>query len=377
LNQNSQNNWFEQHPRKAKWLVFLICFLLIEITCRILVSAGLLHHETYPTTESPVFWAYIDPVVGMWRYPNTTFHHLTDCVDQVYETNSVGAMDPERSLESDAAKRVVVLGDSMIEGHGIARANRLSDLLESRTGIEHLNFAPSGSFGTIQEWLYYQEYAGKYDHSYIFVFILPANDFDDNDINEWSQKIYRPYIRKIDNNYEVYYPVEFKDRDMSTRSTIKIIKHTIDDKVYVLNALRIGTHLFKEKVTGGEPLIPIPKAPSYRDFSDEDISMMKYALGQISDLAGERTVYLFTIPVERDAEAAMQDGYSFRLVDEITAYAAKKNNVEYLDLLPYFLEYTKNNDIEYRDLTIGCNKHWGDLGNEVAAQAVYDFVYAK
>ena len=377
MNQNSQNNWFEQHPRKAKWLVFLICFLLIEITCRILVSAGLLHHETYPTTGRPVFWAYIDPVVGMWRYPNTTFHHLTDCVDQVYETNSVGARDPERSLESDAAKRVVVLGDSMVEGHGVARANRLSNLLESRTGIEHLNFATSGSFGTIQEWLYYQEYASKYDHSDIFVFILPANDFDDNDINEWSRKIYRPYLRKADNNYEIYYPVEFKDRDMSTRSTTKVIKHTIENNVYTLNALRIGIHFFKEKVTGGEPLIPIPKAPSYRDFSDEDINMMKYALGQISDLAGERTVYLFTIPVEQDAEAAMQDGYSFRLVDEITAFAAEKDNVEYLDLLPNFLDYAKSNDIEFRDFTLGCNKHWGDLGSEIAAQAVYDFVYAK
>ena len=377
MNQNSQNNWFEQHPRKAKWLVFLICFLLIEITCRILVSAGLLHHETYPTTERPVFWAYIDPVVGMWRYPNTTFHHHTDCVDQVYKTNSVGMRDPERNLESDAPKRIAILGDSMLEAYGVARGNRLSDLLESRTGIEHLNFATSGSFGTIQEWLYYQEYVNKYDHSDVFVFILPANDFSDNDINEWSRKIYRPYLRQNDNNYEVYYPIEFDKRDMSTRSTTKIVKHTLENNIYVLNALRAGIHFFKEKTTEGKPLISIPKAPSYEDFSDQDISMMKIALSKISELAEERTVYLFTIPVERDAEAAIKNGYSFRLVDEMTAFSAEKENIEYLDLLPHFLDYAKSNKIRFRDLSLGCNKHWNNLGSEVAAQAVYDFVYAE
>ena len=285
--------------------------------------------------------------------------------------------DPERNLKSDAPKRIAILGDSMLAAYGVARGNRLSDLLESRTGIEHLNFATSGSFGTIQEWLYYQEYVNKYDHSDVFVFILPANDFSDNDINEWSRKIYRPYLRQTDSNYEVYYPIEFDKRDMSTRSTIKIVKHTLENNVYALNALRAGIHFFKEKTTEGKPLISIPKAPSYEDFSDQDISMMKIALSKISELAEERTVYLFTIPVERDAEAAIKNGYSFRLVDEMTAFSAEKDNVEYFDLLPHFLDYAKNNEIRFRDFTLGCNKHWNNLGSEVAAQAVYDFVYAE
>ena len=369
-------SWFERHPRKARWLVFGICFLFVELTCRLLVSAGLLHHETYPTTSQPTFWAYIDPVVGMWRYPNATLHHQTECIDEVYRTNSAGARDPERRLESIAPRRVVVLGDSMAEGHGVARGERVTDLLEERTGIEHLNFGTSGSFGTIQQWLYYREYASQYDHSDVFVFILPANDFADNDIDQWKKSLYRPYLRKQDGTFEVYYPVEFENRNMQPRSLFKIVKHTLENNIYVLNALRHGLHVFKEKTTSGQPLIPLPEMPSYLDYSPTDLEVMLYALEQIALLAGERNVYLFSIPVESDADAARLDGYSFALIDRLSEFAAQRDNVSFLDLLPGFLDYTRAEQTPFVELTLGCNKHWSILGNEVVADAVYEFVYA-
>ena len=171
--------------------------LIVELLSRGLAGMGLLNHVTYPTNERPVFWAYIDPVVGIWRYPSTTFHHKTDCIDQTYVTNSAGARDPERMQQSAATRRVVVLGDSMVEGFGVADGERMTDILEARTGIEHLNFGVAGSFGTVQEWLFYREYAGRYDHSDIFLFVLPANDFRDNNPDEFSKQIYRPYLRAL------------------------------------------------------------------------------------------------------------------------------------------------------------------------------------
>jgi len=261
-----RENWFQANPRKARWFVFLLCFIFLEIVCRILVSTGLLYHETYPTTSRPGFWASIDPVVGIWRYPNASLHHVTDCIDQNYPTNSVGARDPERSLQSSDQRRAVVLGDSMVEGHGVARSDRMTDILEVATGVEHLNFGTSGHFGTIQEWLFYKEYASKYDHSDVFVFILPANDFEDNDINEFSRRAYRPYLRDSTDGdgMEVYYPVEFDQRDTSSRAPSTIFKNTLDNNIYVFNALRLGLHAWKESRREGKPAAAIPPAQRTR-----------------------------------------------------------------------------------------------------------------
>lgn len=376
MSANSSTNWFERHPRKAKWLVFGVCFLFVELTCRALVFAGLLHHETYPTTSQPTFWAYIDPVVGMWRYPNATLHHQTECIDEVYRTNSAGARDPDRSLASDAPRRVVVLGDSMAEGHGVARGERVTDLLEARTGIEHLNFATSGSFGTIQQWLYYREYARQYEHSDVFVFILPANDFEDNDIDNWNKSLYRPYVRRQDQTFEIYYPVEFEERNMQPRSTFKIVKHTLENNIYALNALRHGLHVFKERTTEGQPLIPLPEMPSYLDYSAEDLEVMLFALDQIAQLADDRNVYLFSIPVESDVDAARQDSYTFGLIERLNDFAAARENVRFLDLLPGFVDYADASQTPFVEFTLGCNKHWSILGNKVVADVVYEFVYA-
>jgi hypothetical protein len=374
MNSTVRESRFDSNPRKAKWLVFLVCFGFLEIICRLLVSAGLLHHEIHPTTTRPVFWAYIDPVVGMWRYPNTEIHHKTDCVDQVYQSNSLGARDPERLLQSSAASRVVVLGDSMVEGYGLADAERVTNLLEARTGIEHLNFGTAGSFGTIQQWLYYREYASKFEHSDVYVFIFPVNDFDDNDIGKWKSSIYRPYLRKNEAGYEVYYPVEFENRSQNTRPTAKIIKNSIENNVYVFNAIRWGLHVYKEKKTGGEPLFELPTKPSYADYSAEDFRMMAYALDGIVAAAADRRVHIYTIPVETDVEAALTSGYDFPLVNDLTQFASRYSNVRYTDLLPATLDYMRAKDVPYVDLTLMCNRHWGPLGSKVAADSVSDAV---
>lgn len=178
-------SWFEANPRKARWLVALLCLLFVEGITRLLVGAGLLPYRTYPTSRVPQYWASIDPVVGVWRYPNATFVQKERCYDVTYRSNSAGARDPERQLRSAASRRFAVLGDSFIEGYGLAAEDRVTNLLEARTGVEFLNFATSGGFGTIQEWLLYTSRVEQYDHTDILLFILPANDFEDNDPSEF------------------------------------------------------------------------------------------------------------------------------------------------------------------------------------------------
>lgn len=372
---HSGENWFQANPGKARWLLFLLCFAFVELLCRALVAGGLLYHETYPTTRKPGFWAYIDPVVGMWRYPNATLHHVTDCIDQTYRTNSAGARDPERSLRSSAERRIVVLGDSMVEGHGAAFGDRMTDILERRTGLEHLNFGTSGHFGTIQEWLLYDAYASAYDHTDVLVFILPANDFEDNDIREFGARTYRPYLRERDGNpdeLEVYYPVAFDERDVAERRLSTVVKNVIDNNVYIFNALRVGMHMLKDSVREGRPAAPVA---TYDNFSDQDMAYMLHALDGIVKQAEARRVFLFTIPAEGDAQFVRRNGYDFELVKILNDFADRQANVQFTDLLPGFLAYADAQGVAFRDFSLGCDPHWSPLGARVAADLVYESVY--
>jgi hypothetical protein len=308
----------------------------------------------------------------MWRYPNATLHHVTDCIDQVYRTNSAGARDPERSLYSSAERRALVLGDSMVEGHGVAFGDRMTDVLESRSGIEFLNFGTSGHFGTIQEWLYYEAYGSRYDHTDVLVFILPANDFEDNDIREFSGRIYRPYLRETQGkpgNYEVYYPVEFAERDTAERRLSVVIKNFIDNNVYVFNALRVGMRTLKESAREGRPAAP---DATYDNYAEQDMAYMLHALTGIVEQAEGRRVFLFTIPMEGDAEFVRSNGYGFQLVDALSGFAARYTNVRYTDLLPGFIAYADAQAIPFREFSLGCDPHWSPLGARVAADLVQD-----
>ena len=46
-------------------------------------------------------------------------------------------------------------------------------------------------------------------------------------------------------------------------------------------------------------------------------------------------------------------------------------------LLPFFLDYLSASDSSFEALTLGCNKHWSELGNEVVARAVMEAVYGE
>jgi hypothetical protein len=180
-------------------------------------------------------------------------------------------------------------------------------------------------------------------------------------------------LRRKDDSFEVYYPLEFEQRDTASRQPSTVFKNTLDNNIYILNALRVGTRFFKDYLQEGKP----SRAHNYYDdFSDEDIAKVEFSLDQIAVLAGNMSVYLFTIPTGADFEFARLNGYDFSLVNRLQKFADERPNVRYLDLLPDFLTYADENNLQFRDFTLGCDPHWGKLGGKVAADAVHDFVYA-
>ncbi len=364
--------------RSKRLLLLLGTFVFVDVVLRVFVLAGLVPYERYPTLGGkPSYLDDIHPVVGVWHYPNATHRHQTVDFDVTQHSNSYGAQDIERVRQSDAARRVVVLGDSYVEGLGVTREDRFTERLEVLTGVEHLNFGTSGDFGSIQEWLLYDCLVSTFDHSDVFVFMLPFNDYADNDPRDFPSTRYRPYLEKTETGFEVTYPVAFEERGRVFYDWGQVIKNTIDNHWYLANLLRWTTRQIKQQKAAqssvAEPVGVVENR--YDRFTDLDLERLLHSYEQIVVKAGSRQVTFFTIPAAADYAWALQKGYDFELVRQLTAFADGHSNVQYVDLLPLFLEHARLNDLAYVDYTHRHDGHWSAKGHAVVAEMINAAVF--
>jgi hypothetical protein len=145
--------------------------------------------------------------------------------------------------------------------------------------------------------------------------------------------------------------------------------------LYIANFFRWATRQVKVAM-GLKQAPPTADDPAFYDrYTEQDLKILLYTYRQILEAAGQRRVYLFTIPVAQDFNAAKNRGYDFALVERLAAFADRYDNLFYTDLLGDFLRHAEANDHSYRDYTLGCDPHWGPLGHKVAAEAVFRVVF--
>jgi len=340
----------------------LVSVLAVEALSRLLVSHGSRSYHQYRVTPYPTFWADINPASGMWHPANATFHHAEQCWDVTYHTNSYGARDAERSRRSSGRPRHIVLGDSFIEGYGLPDGDRLTNRLNASTDQEFLNFG-EGEFGTVQELMLYRSLASSFEHSDVVLFVLPDNDFMDNDPKYYPRSRYRPYLRRTDAGDQIYYPVKFEDRDRHTLSVWMRAWNWLNNHVYLLNLTRQAVeHRLRDYV----PRI----YTSYEGHSKEELDTMADAIRGLAAAAHPRPVYVFMIPLQVDLDGYLE-GKRFALPDRLRAALHDTEHVRLIDLLPAFLEYVADHHVPTSAFYLNCDAHWGALGNAVAAQAVW------
>ncbi len=163
----------------ANVLVFLVLLLLLEGTAQLIALA-------YPSYD--VLFVQPDRVVGWKQVPGLRWvwagHHWYASEFSVeVETNALGFRDLDREVrKSGGVKRVILLGDSLIEAVQVPFEQTAGQLLERRLN-EHpsldrespprwevLNFGVS-SYGIGQYLLAWEEYAKRYDADYVAIFV--------------------------------------------------------------------------------------------------------------------------------------------------------------------------------------------------------------
>jgi len=371
MSDSSQDGWVTRNPKKVLILLNVLFLVFIEFALRGLAFYGIVPIVIYPTSNPQTsFLGDLNEDFGVWHYPDREVRHQSPCFDVVYNSNSYGARDRERSLVSTASRRAVVIGDSFVEGYGVSAKNRMTDIAEEKTGVEFLNFGVSGNFGSIQQMQLYKTLASKFDHTDVFIYLLPDNDFEDNDPDNFPANRYRPYLRKNDTgNFEVYYSVNFEERAQPREmSTGRKFRRHFYNNFYIANLFRqLGEMINNTKLMESvEDAYDSRLTASYDNFDSIDLERLLYTYDEIVTLAKDKRVTVFIIPRELEFLKARQAD-SFRIVAELNSWASNYENVEVKDLLPVFLEYMELHEADHDDFFHRCDGHWSPLGNKMAA----------
>ena len=179
-----------------------------------------LDKEFIPNDE----WWTEEEIWGAWHKNNSATPQKRSCYDVVYRSNEVGARDDSFA---DNDNNIVLLGDSFAEGYGVNIENTSQKYIEKFTNRNVLNFGVSHNFGPVQYSILYENLAKNFSHKTIIIYLLPDNDFGENDYTNWiGSKRYRPYYKFINNNsYDTFFPDQSVKNYMSnTKKLKKILK---------------------------------------------------------------------------------------------------------------------------------------------------------
>jgi len=341
-------------------------FLVFAVAAE-LASIVLVHLKKWPSARPTYhlsyykFWTDTNPAFGIWHRPNGHFLHQEGCFSLEYSTNSYGARDVERSLHS-SRPRTVVLGDSTIEGFGVRDEDRLTNILEKRTGREHLNFGSGGGFSPLQYALEYRTLASAFDHDRVLVAVLPENDFHEMD-GPWLTHAYpgqyRPYYKDdLTIGYlGVYHAEEKENLWERTKAVLRAYLASYHVGQYIA-----VTRLLKYRTYSG-----------YNDYSDVDFKRLQASLLDIKSTADAHgaKMYVFLVPRANDFQRARQG--SNRLGPALKNWG-QKAGIAVKDLLPEMEAMTHGDD---SSLYLQCDAHWSPYGNMVAADILQPWIYGR
>ncbi|MHA7057581.1 hypothetical protein ACWGOQ_0010210 [Aquimarina sp. M1] len=347
-------------------------FLLLEVSLAIYIRVANIKIElpTYSFENTQSFWFDNNKDFGTAHLPNHSYRQKKTCFDILYKTNSHGFRDKERTIISKD-ERVLVIGDSFMEGVGVEQEERVSDMLEAETKIPHLNYGIAGNFGPTQYYMLYKTLASKYTHDAILIGILPSNDFidDDYEINlRVGGNRYRPFFKGKYPNYDMVYYLDslhkssvLPKKQKNSRKLLKNFTHSYSMYAYVKARHRIA-------VIPEDKILSEHEVPSYFNYSKKQLNRMKYAIEQIKHTAGEKPIMVFTIPIYKEIVAYREHDQN-PLGKDLKTFC-DSINVEYLDLLPE----TDNLSLEACEiLFLSCDGHWSKAGNAFAKEKIKSY----
>lgn len=303
------------------------------------------------------FWADSNPWFGVWHDPHSSFKHVSPDTTLTYHANAWGMRDRERNKSASGKNRVVVLGDSFMEGWGIPSEDRLSDRLERTTGMEHLNFGTSGSFGPTQSLMLYTHLAKDFEHDALIISILPDNDFLDDDY-ECCKTMHAGRIRPFFTGTKPDFKLIIT-QPPATPTGSKLLEQFLLQFTYTGNVIK---H-FKELSRHKQAALPSDYA-GYFDFTPAQWDRMEHVLKEFRKAAPTLPILVITIPCDTDFKRTATKGQA--PLPEKMRTLCQSLDIQYLDLLPAIQSAPGGWSTCY----LKTDRHWNSRGNDIASEAI-------
>ena len=360
--------------KKGLSLAIAICavcaaLLISEVVYRLLVYKSLL--LTPPlTTHHHSFFCEYDPLLG-WRHkPNTTGRFVTSEGSAVLNFNHQGLRGEELPYKKDPGVfRILVLGDSFVEGYTVNFEDTLTEVLKSTLQgslmprkVEVINAGIAG-YSTDQEYLFMREIGVRYQPD-LTIILFCYNDiyFNNRPMYERGSK---PFFT-LEGNQLVTHNVPVPTPTVESRgSSDRPSPGRFSSLLYT----ELRSRIWKRADKPSPPTPPAVIAPSNPWVITERL------LKEISSLAGGRGHFAVSyIPrgtliepqvmasdkITRPEEAADPGRLS-----EICA----RNGIDFLDLTGALRAASKHEQMYFtRD------PHWNRNGTRVAAQTIAHFL---
>lgn len=336
-----------------KWtqyfLFLLLSFCLMEFCFFIAVKSKAINilMPTYELNSPNDFLSERSFIYGHRHQANGTFEVRKNCLHNYYQFNSLGFRD-EEPIKKANGKRVIVLGDSFMEGIGVSESERLSDLLEEQSEVPHLNFG-MGDKGPTQLYSIYKNIASEFEHDAIIISLFPANDFIDDDpsIGKTKNSIRPCWIGDYPNYQLQFVPdsAPAKKEDSKWKLFLKRYTYTYDALFYL-----------KESIKAKFANRSYPKL-GYFDYSQEHLNRMIYSLEQIKKLASDKKIILLAIPSHLELQGIQNNSQSIEIpLKEF----CNKMNIEFYGLYTLF---KKASSRAWEDYYLSCDSHWNQEGH--------------
>ena len=291
--------------------ILLICFLAVEFSLRITEKNNPGAIVKFPEIIKPLnnheLYYELIPNIKEYRFKNTTI-----------STNSEGFRDYEYPIEKpENTYRIAMIGDSVTFGWGVnlkdTYAKQLENKLKSRSDYKYevLNFGIPGYY-TDQELNLVKKNVLTYNPDMIILTYV----FNDAEI--------APRYN-LDKKVFLY------------RQTIQRLKYKSYTFSFLFYNYAKVRELFKEKSTTDEQDY---KAYLEGVFSDnsQGWNISKNSLKKIKQISDENNIDFLIILFPSIKPNDLQD-YQLKNIHETIASFAEENDINYLDLLPYFLTH--------------------------------------
>mgnify|MGYP001575396658 CR=1 FL=1 len=327
----------------------LLFFILLEILL------GFAPHLLldYPSANM-VILAYnniyeYDPIIDMkFMKPNFETTMYWDGYRWKHKTDKYGFRNP---IDRDKAD-IIMLGDSLIYGHGVDQDYTVGYFLEKMTNLTVSNLGRTAD-ATYQEVYLLNQYGIKFKPKYVLLFFY-ANDIFDIENSLSKNKMMEFVNIPIEN-------ITFKERSKIEHSEFREkILDVLNKRPYVLRAFYLMELEIVKKLSGqnGKTIIPPENESGHEltwDYTKHAILQMKY----ISDL---NNVEFILIPITHKNPNGSPE--QFWILKDL----ASQNNISFIDIRSIY---------EIPEYYLPHDGHYSEDGHRALAEIVAKYLNIK